>query len=304
MPQHITVVDYDPRWPLLYAKERGAIASVLKENCLALWHIGSTAVPGLAARPVIDMLAAVRSPEDVDGLAGQFALLGYEYLGESGLAGRRYLRKGGDERTHQLHIFKSTDLHSLQRHLAVRDYLRAHAGERAAYAALKRQLAQRFPYSIDNYCEGKDDFVRKLELKALSAYDGDWDQLYLAAREVQIPRRLTALTEAGSVAAALLTNQGHIYRGVCIDTACSLGMCAERNAIADMLTYGESRIRKIVAVMPGGKPGMPCGACRELMLQLDAASPDIEILCDYDSKSSVRLRELLPEWWYEGQRTA
>lgn len=55
MPQHITVVDYDPRWPLLYAKERGVIASVLKENCLALWHIGSTAVPGLAARPVIDM---------------------------------------------------------------------------------------------------------------------------------------------------------------------------------------------------------------------------------------------------------
>ena len=81
-------------------------------------------------------------------------------------------------------------------------------------------------------------------------------------------------------------------------------MCAERNALANMLTCGESCIRKIVAVMPGGKPGMPCGACRELMLQLDAASPDTEILRDYDSKSSVRLRELLPEWWYEGQRTA
>ena len=108
MPQHVVVVEYRPEWPLAYEKEKERIQKILKENCLALWHIGSTAVPGLAARPVIDMLAAIRSLEDVDGIAEQFALLGYEYLGESGLAGRRYLRKGGDERTHQLHIFKST----------------------------------------------------------------------------------------------------------------------------------------------------------------------------------------------------
>src|SRR5699024_2560905 len=101
----------------------------------------------------------------------------------------------------------------------------------------------------------------------------------------------------GCVSTALLTKQGAVYVGVCIDTACSLGMCAERNAIANMVTNGESQIAKLVTVMPDGRAGMPCGACREFMMQLDQEAPEIESLCDYASKKVVKLRDLIPAWW-------
>lgn len=126
MPQHITVVDYDPKWPLKYAEERDRIAEILKDNCIALYHIGSTSVPGLAAKPIIDIMAAVRSLETADAVAEKFSDAGYEYLGEFGMTGRRYLRKGGEERTCQLYIFQADDWHNLRRHLAFRDHMRTH----------------------------------------------------------------------------------------------------------------------------------------------------------------------------------
>ena len=92
----------------------------------------------------------------------------------------------------------------------------------------------------------------EMERAALSQFDGTWDQLYIAARNVQRDRKLSPTMEAGCVSAALLTKQGAVYVGVCIDTACSLGMCAERNAIANMVTNGESQIAKLVTVMPDG----------------------------------------------------
>ena len=74
-------------------------------------------------------------------------------------------------------------------------------------------------------------------------------------------------------------------------------MCAERNAIANMITNGESQITKIVAVMPDGKAGIPCGACREFLMQLDQEAGEIEILCDYETKKVVKLKALIPDWW-------
>lgn len=124
-----------------------------------------------------------------------------------------------------------------------------------------------------------------------------WNELYQAARAVQNGRTISPFIEAGGVAAALLTEAGNIYVGVCIDTACSLGMCAERNAIANMITYGEHRIEKVVAVMPDGSVGSPCGACRELMMQLSPDSGEIEILLDLEEEKTVRLKELMPDWW-------
>lgn len=124
-----------------------------------------------------------------------------------------------------------------------------------------------------------------------------WQRLYQAARNVQNDRAISPFVEAGGVAAAVLSSQGNIYVGVCIDTACSLGMCAERNAIANMITHGESRIHKVVAVMPDGKVGPPCGVCREFMMQLDPDSGDIEILLDLDTLKTVKLRDLVPDWW-------
>lgn len=128
-----------------------------------------------------------------------------------------------------------------------------------------------------------------------------WDKLYNAAVQVQNSRTISPFIEAGGVAAAILTKSGNIYVGVCIDTASTLGMCAERNAIANMITNGESQIDKLVAVMPNGKVGSPCGACREYMMQLDKDSGNIEILLDLETKKTVRLKELLPDWW--GNRT-
>ena len=124
-----------------------------------------------------------------------------------------------------------------------------------------------------------------------------WKKLYAAARKVQNGRTVSPFIEAGGVAAAILTKKGNIYVGVCIDTASTLGMCAERNAIANMITNGESKIDKVVAVMPDGRVGPPCGACRELMMQLDADSAEIEILIDLDTHRTVKLGNLMEDWW-------
>ena len=124
-----------------------------------------------------------------------------------------------------------------------------------------------------------------------------WNKLYEAAIKVQKSRSISPFIDAGGVAAAILTKQGNIYVGVCIDTASTLGMCAERNAIANMITNGESQIDKVVAITPDGKVGSPCGACREYMMQLDPDSGEIEILLDLETQRTVRLKELIPDWW-------
>ena len=124
-----------------------------------------------------------------------------------------------------------------------------------------------------------------------------WQILYNKARSVQNMRTISPFIEAGSVGAAILTKAGNIYVGVCIDTASTLGMCAERNAIANMITNGESQIDKVVAVMEDGRTGAPCGACREYMMQLDKDSANIEILMDLDTRRTVTLGQLIPDWW-------
>lgn len=297
MSRHINVIDYNPLWTKKFEEESLLIKDIISDNCIAIYHIGSTYMPGLAAKPIIDIMVVVKSLEKVDDVAEDFLKIGYEYLGEFGIVGRRYLRKGGDERTHHIHIFQADDWNNIGRHLAFRDFMRTHEKERDEYAKIKIDLAHKFPYDIDGYCDGKENFVREMEELALSQFDGTWDKLYIAARKVQYERKLSPLIEAGRVSAALLTKKGNIYVGVCIDTACSLGMCAERNAIANMITNGERQITKIVAVMPEGKAGMPCGACREFMMQLDKEAGKIEILCDYETKKVVKLKALIPDWW-------
>ena len=132
----------------------------------------------------------------------------------------------------------------------------------------------------------------------------DWQKLYEAAKRVQNERAVSPFIDVGGVAAAILTKNKNIYVGICIDTASSLGMCAERNAIANMLTNGESEIEKILAIMPDGNVGSPCGACRELMMQLSENSGDIEILTEYESRKTVRLKTLMPDWWGKNRYTA
>ena len=128
--------------------------------------------------------------------------------------------------------------------------------------------------------------------------DKIWTELHQAAMQVIHPREVSPMIEAGGVAAAVESASGKIYVGVCVDTACTLGICAERNAIFNMITNGENAIRRVIAVDCDGKAIPPCGACRELMTQL---MPDdyrkIEIMMDYEANRTVTLGDLTPEWW-------
>ena len=125
-----------------------------------------------------------------------------------------------------------------------------------------------------------------------------WDLLVEEAKKVLSPRTVSPFINAGQVSAAIMTESGNIYTGVCLDTACTLGICAERNAIHTMITQGESKIKKIVCIMSNGViGGSPCGACRELIMQLDKDSKDIEILINKDTYEIKKMEELVPDWW-------
>ena len=125
-----------------------------------------------------------------------------------------------------------------------------------------------------------------------------WTILYKAAKDTLNPCVISDIMEAGGVAAAIESGSGKIYVGVCIDGACTLGICAERNAIFNMITHVESVIRKVVAVNWDGKVLSPCGASREVMTQLMPRDyKNIEIMLDYENDKIVTLKDLTPEWW-------
>lgn len=168
MTQHVIVTEHNPEWKLEYEREAFLIREILGGNCEDIHHIGSTSVEGLKAKPIIDIMPEVKNLAAVDEKAERFEAIGYEYMGEFGIAGRRYLRKGGDERTHQVHIFAFTDRENIERHLAVRDYLRCHREEAECYGELKAKLAEEYPFDIEGYCDGKDEFVKGLEQRALA----------------------------------------------------------------------------------------------------------------------------------------
>lgn len=128
--------------------------------------------------------------------------------------------------------------------------------------------------------------------------DKEWERLYREAVRVLAPRKISEYVEAGGVAAAIESASGRIYTGVCVDSACTLGICAERSAVFNMLTNGESEIKRVIAVGSDGKAIPPCGACRELMSQLmPNGYKDIGIMLDCEKNRVVTLGELTPEWW-------
>lgn len=142
------------------------------ENCPVVYHIGSTSVPGLTAKPILDLLPLVEDLSQVDRHAATLEALGYEYLGEFGIPGRRYLRREDAASLAHVHIFQKEDQINIRRHMAVREYLRAHREAAEAYGALKEALARQFPWDLEGYCDGKDSFVKDLEQKALAWWQG------------------------------------------------------------------------------------------------------------------------------------
>ena len=153
-------------------------------------------------------------------------------------------------------------------------------------------------YKIDGYKEAiYKNGVYAIHIEYLYSKDTVWEELYEIAKNIRNAREVSNMISAGSVGAAILTNNYNIYTGVCIDTASSLGMCAERNAISNMITNGENEIQKLVCVDSKGQPCYPCGACREFLMQLSKNSKDIEILNNLNTKETIKLKKLIPDWW-------
>lgn len=123
----------------------------------------------------------------------------------------------------------------------------------------------------------------------------EWERLYEEAMSVLNPHDVSNRMWVGSVASAVLTKKGNIYKGICIDTDGSIGMCAERNALSTMLTYGESEITKVVSVYKDGNIIPSCGICREFMMHLGGDVESIEILLDKEGRTA-RLIDLMPEY--------
>lgn len=163
----VEVVPHNPKWRDAFEVESKYITDVLGGSCVAIHHIGSTAIPGIYAKPIIDMLVEVQDITKVDEQNSGMKSLGYEVMGEYGIPGRRYFRKDSKEgvRTHHIHIFE-VGSPQIARHLAFRDYMIAHPEAAQKYSELKRDLAGKYPYSIDEYMDGKDSFIKQIDRKA------------------------------------------------------------------------------------------------------------------------------------------
>ncbi|MFS0557991.1 GrpB family protein [Brevibacillus sp. 179-C9.3 HS] len=157
---------YEARWASVFRDEVLLLQRIFGDELVEIHHIGSTAVPGLSAKPIIDILPVVRDISRVDDYNSEMRAHGYEPRGELGLAGRRYFPKGGDKRTHHVHVYQVGHC-AIHRHLAFRDYLRAHPDEAKQYGDVKQEMAKRFPCDSGGYVKGKEAFAKALEEKAL-----------------------------------------------------------------------------------------------------------------------------------------
>ena len=164
----IRVVAHDPAWPAKFEAEAERIAEAVGEAVVRIHHIGSTAISQTKAKPVIDILMEVTSLGVLDRKASMLEALGYEVMGEFGIPDRRYFRldDSNGTRTHQVHAFEA-GVPNVVRHLAFRDYMRAHPLVAEEYGALKEHLANAHPHDGAAYMDGKDAFVKEHERRAL-----------------------------------------------------------------------------------------------------------------------------------------
>jgi GrpB-like predicted nucleotidyltransferase (UPF0157 family) len=164
----VEVVPHSPGWAAEFRAEAQRLRDALGDEVVAVHHVGSTAIPGISAKPIIDILLAVREVERLDDLGPEMSGLGYEARGEFGIPGRRFFVKhAGPRRTHHIHAFAAGSP-ELERHLAFRDYMISHPENARAYGRLKEGLAQEFPTDIEAYMDGKDAFIKEMESEALA----------------------------------------------------------------------------------------------------------------------------------------
>jgi len=168
----IVVVPHENHWSEKFQMEAERLKTAMPET-VKIHHIGSTSVPGLAAKPIIDMIMEVENIERVDGWNERFIELGYIVKGENGISRRRYFIHGTEEkRSYHLHVFEKGNP-EIVRHLAFRDYMMAHCEEAEAYATLKKELAEKYTYDGTLYTEGKNEFVRSVDEKAKEWREGN-----------------------------------------------------------------------------------------------------------------------------------
>jgi len=158
----VEVVPHDPNWRSAFETESKLIALALRDNVVAIHHIGSTAIPKIHAKPIIDMLVEVKDILKIDTHTSEIEALGYQAMGEFGISGRSYFRNG---RTYHIHSFE-VGSPQIERHLAFRDYMITHSEAAQEYSELKRKLAQKYPDNIQAYMDGKDGFIKAMDLKA------------------------------------------------------------------------------------------------------------------------------------------
>ncbi len=164
--EEIEILPHDPHWYNIFEEEKKALSRILNNSLIDLHHIGSTSIPGIYAKPIIDILPVVDDIRHVDTLDEAFKSLGYEVKREFGIPGRRFFTKRlNGKRTFNVHIFQKGHA-DINRHLLFRDYMRVHPEDAEAYSNLKRTLVQNFPTDIEKYCWGKNDFVKSIEEKA------------------------------------------------------------------------------------------------------------------------------------------
>lgn len=164
-PTAVELSEPNPAWNESYFKAASELKEILKDNCIEIHHIGSTAIPNIYAKPIIDVLPVVKDINQIDALNPQFEALGYICMGEYGMPNRRFFWRSQSKRTHNVHIFQENSPEVL-RHLAFKNYLIAHPEDAKAYSIIKRCLAAVFPNDIQHYVEGKDSFIQMIDYKA------------------------------------------------------------------------------------------------------------------------------------------
>ena len=175
MPAPVIIVEYDPRWPTLYEEESDRIVRAVGDLVVAIEHAGSTAVPNLGGKAIIDVMGAVRRLEDAEQCVEPLAGIGYEYVPEYNdiIPERRYFHKGPPEaRTHHLHMVEHTS-EFWERHLLFRDWLRLHSDDADDYYRLKQELAGRFGRDREGYTDAKTSFIEAIVAKARAAQGSD-----------------------------------------------------------------------------------------------------------------------------------
>jgi GrpB-like predicted nucleotidyltransferase (UPF0157 family) len=202
----VELVAHQPAWLKSFADAATAFKAILKDNCVAIHHIGSTAIPAIYAKPIVDMLPVVKNLEAVDALNSQFEALGYVCMGEYGIEGRRFFWKSVANRTHNVHLFEQGSP-EISRHLAFRDFMLAHADYAQSYSLIKRTLAEVFPHDIESYVNGKSSFVQMIDYKTGTAlpnqltandniiiqpYNPGWKKL--AAAEIKVIKTIAGNT--------------------------------------------------------------------------------------------------------------